>query len=110
MSKLRSILSFIRALLGFLLNLKKKEEDEKKEDVATLGNQPGVARVLPGDTGYDGLVGGPYRNRPGLDRSPIDTLGVRQRPWPGFRQQLAITAGYALLLYAAGSCLLKMVG
>lgn len=34
MSKLRSILSFIRALLGFLLNLKKKEEDEKKEDVA----------------------------------------------------------------------------
>lgn len=110
MSKLRSILSFIRALLGFLLNLKKKEEDEKKEDVATPGNQPGVARVLPGDTGYDGLVGGPYRNRPGLDRSPIDTLGVRQRPWPGFRQQLAITAGYALLLYAAGSCLLKMVG
>lgn len=107
MSKLRSILSFIRALLGFLLNLKKKEEDEKKEDVATPGNQPGLARVLPGDIGDDGLVGGPYRNRPGLNRSPIDTLGVRQHPWTGFRQQLAITAGYALLIYAAGSWLLS---
>lgn len=29
MSKLRQILEFIRALLGFLLNLKKKKADEK---------------------------------------------------------------------------------
>lgn len=107
MSKLRRIMQFIRALLGFLLNLKKKEEGEKKEDVATPGNQPGMAEVLPGDTGDDGLVGGPYRNRPGLHRSPIDTLGVRQRSWEGFRQQLALTTGYALLLYAAGSWLLS---
>ena len=28
MNKLRQILQFIRALLGFLLNLKKKETDE----------------------------------------------------------------------------------
>lgn len=107
MSKLRSILSFIRALLGFLLNLKKEEEDERKEEVAMPGNQLGVARVLPGDTGDDGLVGGPYRSRPGLDRSPIDTLGVRKGF--RFRQQLALTAGYALLLYAAGSCLAKII-
>ena len=33
MNKLRQILQFIRALLGFLLNLKKKEKDEKKEEV-----------------------------------------------------------------------------
>lgn len=110
MNKLRQILQFIRALLGFLLNLKKKEKDEKKEEVATPGNQPEVAYVLPGDTGNDGLVGGPYRNRPGLDRSVADTLGIRQRFRGEFRQQLAITAGYALMLYATGSWLLKMMG
>lgn len=55
MNKLRQILQFIRALLGFLLNLKKKEKDEKKEKVAMPDNQPEVARVLPGDTGDDGL-------------------------------------------------------
>ena len=36
MNKLRQILQFIRALLGFLLNLKKKEKDEKKEEVGFL--------------------------------------------------------------------------
>lgn len=112
MNKLRQILQFIRALLGFLLNLKKKERDEKK--VVTPGNQPEVARVLPGDTGDDGIVGGPYRNRPGLNRGPVDTLGVRKRfereLRQRYRQQLAITAGYSLLLYAAGSCLVKMIG
>ena len=74
MNKLRQILQFIRALLGFLLNLKKKVKDEKKEKVVMPDNQPEVARVLPGDTGDDGFVGGPYRNRPGLDRGPVDTL------------------------------------
>ncbi len=55
MSKLRQILRFIRALLGFLLNLNKKETatDEKKEQVATPGNQPGVARVSLGDIGVN---------------------------------------------------------
>lgn len=99
MNKLRQILLFIRALLGFLLNLKKKETNEKKEEVAMPDNQPEVARVLPGDTGDDGLVGGPYRNRPGLDRGPVDTLGVRKR--------FQLAAGYALILYAAGSWLVK---
>lgn len=100
-------MQFIKALLGFLLNLKKKE-NEKKEKVVTPGNQPEVARVLPGDTGDDGLVGGPYRNRPGLDRGPVDTLGVRKR----FREEsglsLTVLAGYALMVYAAGKmiCLL----
>ena len=49
MNKLRQILQFIRALLGFLLGLKKKETTEK-EEVALPDNQPVVARVLPGDT------------------------------------------------------------
>lgn len=110
MSKLRQILQFIRALLGFLLNLKKKEKDGKKEEVATPGNQPEVARVLPGDTGDDGFVGGPYGDRPGLHRGPVDTLGVRKRFRGEFRKQLAIAAGYALMLYATGSWLIKMVG
>lgn len=110
MNKLRQILQFIRALLGFLLNLKKKETNGKKEEVAMPDNQPEVARVLPGDTGDDGPVGGPYRNRPGLYRSAIDTLGVRQR-FPGeFREQLAITAGYALMIYAAGSWVFELIG
>lgn len=110
MNKLRQILQFIRALLGFLLNLKKKETNGKKEEVAMPDNQPEVARVLPGDTGDDGLVGGPYRNRPGLYRSAIDTLGVRQRFRGEFRGQLAITAGYALMIYAAGSWVFELIG
>lgn len=109
MNKLRQILQFIRALLGFLLNLKKKEKDEKKEKVVTPDNQPEVARVLPGDTGDDGFVGGPYRNRPGLDRGPVDTLGVRKRFRGRFRKQLTVAAGYALMLCAVGSCLVKMM-
>ena len=109
MNKLRQILQFIRALLGFLLNLKKKERDEKKEKVVTPGNQPEVARVLPGDTGDDGFVGGPYRNRPGLDRGPVDTLGVRKRFRGRFRKQLTVAAGYTLMLCAVGSCLVKMM-
>ena len=109
MNKLRQILQFIRALLGFLLNLKKKERDEKKEKVVTPGNQPEVARVLPGDTGDDGFVGGPYRNRPGLDRGPVDTLGVRKRFRGRFRKQLTVAAGYTMMLCAVGSCLVKMM-
>ncbi|HBA31916.1 MAG TPA: hypothetical protein DCZ45_15255 [Parabacteroides goldsteinii] len=109
MNKLRQILQFIRALLGFLLNLKKKEKDEKKEEVVMPDNQPEVARVLPGDTGDDGFVGGPYRNRPGLDRGPVDTLGVRKRFRGRFRKQLTVAAGYTLMLCAVGSCLVKMM-
>ena len=46
MNKLRQILQFIKVLLGFLLNFKKKhEKNEKQEEVATPGNQPEVARV-----------------------------------------------------------------
>ena len=109
MNKLRQILQFIRALLGFLLNLKKKEKDEKKEKVVMPDNQPEVARELPGDTGDDGFVGGPYRNRPGLDRGPVDTLGVRKRFRGRFRKQLTVAAGYTLMLCAVGSCLVKMM-
>jgi len=109
MNKLRQILQFIKALLGFLLNLKKKEKDEKKEEVAMPDNQPEVDRVLPGDTGDDGFVDGPYRNRPGLNRSPVDTLGVRKRFRRRFREQLAVAAGYTLMLCAVGSCLVKMM-
>ena len=109
MNKLRQILQFIRALLGFLLNLKKKEKDEKKEEVAMPDNQPEVACVLPGDTGDDGFVGGPYRNRPGLDRGPVDTLGVRKRFRGRFRKQLTVAAGYTMMLCAVGSCVVKMM-
>ena len=116
MKKIRQILQFIKALLGFLLNLKKKEKDEKKEKVAMPDNQPEVDRVLPGDTGDDGFVGGPYRNRPGLDRSSVDTLGVRKR-FKGelrkrfrgeFGQSLTVPAGYALMVYAAGRMICQL--
>lgn len=110
MNKLRQILQFIKVLLGFLLNFKKKhEKNEKQEEVATPGNQPEVARVLLGDTRDDGFVGGPYRNRPGLDRGPVDTLGVRKRFRGRFRKQLTVAAGYTMMLCAVGSCLVKMM-
>ena len=37
MNKLKQILEFIRALLGFLLNLKKKKTDEKNEKPGCIG-------------------------------------------------------------------------
>ncbi len=125
MNKLRQILQFIKVLLGFLLNFKKKhEKNEKQEEVATPGNQPEVARVLLGDTRDDGFVGGPYRNRPGLYRGPVDTLGVRKwtetPPWGRPRGELAqrfreesglsltVLTGYALMVYAAGRIICQL--
>ena len=61
-------------------------------------NQPEVARVLPGDTGDDGFVGGPYRNCPGLDRGPVDTLGVGNDSGEDSGNSLPCAAGYTLML------------
>ena len=126
MNKLRKILAFIRALLGFLLNFKKKRLDGKEEEnepvpPASGGQemfpaivQPALPSLVPDGIGPAGFVGGPFGGRVGVFGSPVDTLGVRKRSGEKlrqcYRQQLAITAGYSLLLYAAGSCLVKMIG
>ena len=87
MNKLKQILEFIRALLGFLLNLKKKKTDEKNEKPArpipgklpddvpddTPSDSIGIVSGRPRD---NGPVGGPFRGGAGMYRSPLDTLGV----------------------------------
>ena len=76
MNKLKQILEFIRALLGFLLNLKKKKTDEKNEkpprpipgklpdDVPddTPSDSIGIVSGRPRD---NGPVGGPFRGGAG---------------------------------------------
>ena len=105
MNKLKQILEFIRALLGFLLNLKKKKTDEKNEkpprpipgklpdDVPddTPSDSIGIVSGRPRD---NGPVGGPFRGGAGMYRSPLDTLGVRTNG-----------TGWALIAYATGMSL-----
>ena len=108
MSKLRQILEFIRALLGFLLNLKKKKTDEKNEKPA----RP-IPKELPDDAPPDGIgivsgrpwdngpVGGPFRGGIRMCRGPLDTLGVRT----GHTGQVASFVGWTLFTYAVGMSL-----
>ena len=77
MNKLKQILEFIRALLGFLLNLKKKKTDEKNEkpprpipgklpdDVPddTPSDSIGIVSGRPRD---NGPVGGPFGGGAGM--------------------------------------------
>lgn len=107
MDKLRQILEFIRALLGFLLNLKKKKKktDEKNEKPARPipGELPddvpqeGIG-IVSGRLGDNGLVGGPFRGGTGMCRSPLDTLGVRK----DYAGQAASVVGWTLFSYAVG--------
>lgn len=72
MNKLRKILAFIRALLGFLLNFKKKRPDGKEEEnepvpPASGGQemfpaivQPALPSLVPDGIGPAGFVGGPF--------------------------------------------------
>lgn len=113
MSKLKEILEFIMTLLGLLLNIKKKKTDEgeKKPVVPRFKQGPPVVQpegigAVSGSDGAVGLVGGPFRDRPGLYRSAVDTLGVRTCG----KTHLSSVAGWALMAYAAGSCLMKMLG
>lgn len=119
MSKLRQILEFIMSLLGFLLNLKKKnpdgEEKEKggevepllpeKQEVFPAIVQPALPRLVPDGAGVAGVVGGPFGGRAGVFGRPVDTLGVRGHGdrWKQ-KQQLPVVAGWGLLMYAAVSC------
>lgn len=96
MKKLKEILEFIMSLLGFLLNLKKKNPDEEDE--------AGRSDVLPGNTGDSGLVGGPFGGGTGMFGSPVDALGVRTFGQKRSRQ-LPVLLGWGLLAYAAVSCL-----
>lgn len=120
MNKLRQILQFIRALLGFLLNLKKKGKngrDEGKEveppasgrqELFPAVVQPALPRLIPDGVGGGGFVGGPFGGGRGVFGSPVDTLGVR-----GFAarqkgsRQLPAFVGWGLLAYAAGLCVWK---
>ena len=102
MNKLKQILEFIRALLGFLLNLKKKKTDEKNEKPARP--IPGkLPDDVPDDTPSDsiGPVGGPFRGGAGMYRSPLDTLGVRTNG----TGQASSFVGWALIAYATGMSL-----
>ena len=116
MNKLKQILEFIRALLGFLLNLKKKKTDEKNEKPARPipGKLPDdVPDDVPDDTPSDsigivsgrprdnGPVGGPFRGGAGMYRSPLDTLGVRTNG----TGQASSFVGWALIAYATGMSL-----
>ena len=112
MSKLRQILEFIRALLGFLLNLKKKKADEKDgkpvrpipEKLAdempddALAEGIGIVSGRPRD---NGPVGGPFGGGAGMYRSPLDTLGVRTNG----TGQASSFVGWALIAYATGMSL-----
>ena len=109
MNKLKQILEFIRALLGFLLNLKKKKTDEKNEKPArpipgklpddvpddTPSDSIGIVSGRPRD---NGPVGGPFGGDAGMYRSPLDTLGVRT----GYTRQAASFVGWTLFSYAVG--------
>ena len=103
MNKLKQILEFIRALLGFLLNLKKKKTDEKNEKPPRP--IPGkLPDDVPDDTPSDsiGIVSGrPRDNGPGMYRSPLDTLGVRTNG----TGQASSFVGWALIAYATGMSL-----
>ena len=117
MNKLRQIIAFIRDLLGFLLNFKKKRPDGKEEESEPVPPAPGgremfpaivqpaLPSLVPDGIGAAGLVGGPFGGRVGVFGSPVDTLGVR-----GYgerrkqKQQLPVVAGWGLLMYAAVSC------
>ena len=109
MNKLKQILEFIRALLGFLLNLKKKKTDEKPprpipgklpDDVPddTPSDSIGIVSGRPRD---NGPVGGPFRGGAGMYRSPLDTLGVRTNG----TGQASSFVGWALIAYATGMSL-----
>lgn len=115
MNKLRQILEFIRALLGFLLNLKKrkKKKDEKNEKPAhpIPGELPDeVPDEVPDDVPQEGIgivsgrprnnspVGGPFRGGTGMYRSPLDTLGLRT----DHTRQAASFVGWTLFSYAVG--------
>ena len=112
MNKLKQILEFIRALLGFLLNLKKKKTDEKNEkpprpipgklpdDVPddTPSDSIGIVSGRPRD---NGPVGEPFGGGAGMYRSPLDTLGV----WTNGTGQASSFVGWALIAYATGMSL-----
>ena len=112
MSKLRQILEFIRALLGFLLNLKKKKTDVKNEKPArpipgklpddvpddTPSDSIGIVSGRPWD---NGPVGGPFRGGIRMCRSPLGTLGVRT----AYTGQAASFVGWTLFTYAVGMSL-----
>ena len=114
MSKLRQILEFIRALLGFLLNLKKrkKKKDEKNEkpahpipgelpdEVPDDVPQEGIG-IVSGRSRDNGPVGGPFRGGIRMCRGPLDTLGVRT----GHTGQVASFVGWTLFTYAVGMSL-----
>ena len=97
MSKLRQILEFIRALLGFLLNLKKRK---KKKDEKNEKPQEGIG-IVSGRSRDNGPVGGPFRGGTGMCRSPLDTLGVRA----AYTGQAASFVGWTLFSYAVGMSL-----
>lgn len=116
MNKLRQILEFIRALLGFLLNLKKKKPDGKSEEPVVEmpeempGELPGQIPddppaegigIVSGRTRDNGLVGGPFRGGAGMCRSPLDTLGVQA----AYTGQTASFVGWTLFSYAVGMSL-----
>ena len=107
MNQLRQLLEFIRALLGFLLNLKKrkKKKDEKNEkpahpipdEVPDDVPQEGIG-IVSGRPRNNSPVGGPFRGGTGMYRSPLDTLGVRT----GYTRQAASFVGWTLFSYAVG--------
>ena len=88
MNKLKQILEFIRALLGFLLHLKKKKTDEKNEK---------PPRPIPGKLPDDVPFGGGAV----MYRIPLDTLGVRTNG----TGHASSFVGWALIAYATGMSL-----